>query len=58
MLSLVGFLLVLAIIVLLLKGKMSPIVVLVLVPSLAALLIGTNIADLQRNDWRRYENSF
>lgn len=47
MLSLVGFLLVLAIIVLLLKGKMSPIVVLVLVPSLAALLIGTNIADLK-----------
>lgn len=47
MLSLVGFLLVISIIVLLLKGKMSPIVVLILIPSAAALVVGTNLSDLK-----------
>ena len=46
MLSLVGFLMVVAIIVLLLKGKMSPIVVLIIVPLIAALLIGTGIEEI------------
>ncbi|MDO5715086.1 MAG: citrate:proton symporter [Tissierellia bacterium] len=46
MLSAVGFLMVLAIIILLLKGKMSPIVVLVIVPTIAALIIGTPLGDL------------
>ena len=47
MLSLIGFLLVLTIIILLLKGKMSPIVVLILIPSIAAILIGTDISSLK-----------
>lgn len=46
MLSLIGFLMVIAIIVFLLRGKMSPIVVLIIVPLVAALLIGTGIADI------------
>ncbi|MGV8981076.1 CitMHS family transporter [Clostridium sp.] len=43
MLSIIGFLMVITIIVILLKGKMSPIVVLILVPIVAALLAGFGI---------------
>lgn len=46
MMSLVGFLMVVAIIALLLKGKMSPIVVLIIVPLIAGLLVGTPVAEL------------
>lgn len=46
MMSLVGFLMVVAIIVLLLKGKMSPIVVLIIIPLIAGLLVGTPVAEL------------
>lgn len=46
MLSFIGFLMVIAIIVLLLKGKMSPIVVLIIVPFISALLIGTGLAEI------------
>ena len=46
MLSLIGFLMIVVIVYLLLKGKMSPIVVLIAVPSIAALVVGTPIADL------------
>lgn len=48
MVALVGFLMIIAIVVLLLKGKMSPIVVLAVVPALAALILGydpVTIAD-------------
>ena len=40
MVALVGFLMIIAIVILLLKGKMSPIVVLAVVPSIAALILG------------------
>ncbi len=40
MVALVGFLMIIMIVVLLLKGKMSPIVVLAVVPSIAALILG------------------
>lgn len=40
MVALIGFLMIIAIVVLLLKGKMSPIVVLAVVPVIAALLLG------------------
>lgn len=40
MVALVGFIMIVAIVVLLLKGKMSPIVVLTIVPTVAALLLG------------------
>lgn len=46
MLALVGFLLVITIIVLLLKSKVSPIVVLILAPTVAAIIVGTGISDL------------
>lgn len=46
MLSLIGFLLVISIIVLLLKSKMSPIVVLITIPTIAALIVGTDISSL------------
>lgn len=46
MLSLIGFLMVVAIIILLLKGKMTPVVVLVLIPSIAAIILGTSFGDL------------
>lgn len=46
MLSLVGFLMVISIIVLLLKGKMTPVVVLVLIPTIAALIVGTGFKEL------------
>ncbi len=48
MVALVGFLMIIAIVVLLLKGKMSPIVVLAVVPAVAALILGydpVTIAD-------------
>ena len=48
MVAFIGFVMIVAIVVLLLKGKMSPIVVLTLVPALAALLLGftpVQIAD-------------
>lgn len=48
MVAFVGFVMIVAIVVLLLKGKMSPIVVLTLVPGIAALLLGftpVEIAD-------------
>ena len=40
MVALIGFIMIVAIVVLLLKGKMSPIVVLTIVPTIAALLLG------------------
>ena len=40
MVAAVGFLMIIAIVILLLKGKMSPIVVLAVIPSIAALLLG------------------
>lgn len=40
MVALVGFIMIIAIVVLLLKGKMSPIVVLTLIPTIAALVLG------------------
>ena len=40
MAALVGFIMIIAIVVLLLKGKMSPIVVLTIVPTVAALVLG------------------
>ena len=48
MVAFIGFVMIVAIVVLLLKGKMSPIVVLTLVPAIAALLLGftpVQIAD-------------
>ena len=46
MVAAVGFLMILAIVVLLLKEKMSPIVVLITLPTVAALILGTDIAAL------------
>ncbi|ABR49351.1 citrate/H+ symporter, CitMHS family [Alkaliphilus metalliredigens QYMF] len=46
MLSILGFLMVISIIVILLKGKMSPIVVLILVPLVAALIAGFGIEEI------------
>ncbi len=40
MVAAVGFIMIIAIVVLLLKGKMSPIVVLAIIPSVAALILG------------------
>ncbi len=40
MAAIIGFLMIIAIVVLLLKGKMSPIVVLAVIPSVAALILG------------------
>lgn len=40
MVAAVGFLMIIAIVFLLLKGKMSPIVVLAVIPSIAALVLG------------------
>lgn len=45
----VGFIMIIVIVALLLKGKMSPIVVLVVIPSIAALILGNNpiaVADM------------
>lgn len=46
MLALAGFLMILATIYLLLKGKSSPIVVMTIVPVIAALLVGTSLPEL------------
>jgi len=46
MLALAGFLMVVTIIYLLLKGKSSPITVMIIVPVLAAILLGTNLDSL------------
>ena len=40
MVALVGFIMIIAIVVLLLKGKMSPIVVLTVIPTITALILG------------------
>ncbi|WP_124064896.1 citrate:proton symporter [Clostridium sp. E02] len=45
-LAIIGFLMVIAIVVLLLKGKMSPIVVLIIVPTIAALLLGYSVSEI------------
>lgn len=45
-LSIIGFLMVVLIITLLLKGKMSPIVVLIAIPAAAALLCGFNLIEV------------
>lgn len=46
MIALVGFIMIALIVVLLLKGKMSPIVVLALIPTVAALILGHNSKDV------------
>ena len=49
MVAAVGFIMIIVIVALLLKGKMSPIVVLVVVPAIAALILGHNpvaVADM------------
>lgn len=46
MTSAIGFLMIIAIVVLLLKQKMSPIVVLIALPVVAALILGTGITEL------------
>lgn len=46
MIALVGFIMIALIVVLLLKGKMSPIVVLALIPTVAALILGHNPKDV------------
>lgn len=42
----IGFIMVISIVALLLKGKMSPIVVLITVPTIAALILGYSVADV------------
>ena len=44
MVALIGFLMIIVIVALLLKGKMSPIVVLGVVPAIAALILGYSVA--------------
>lgn len=46
MVALVGFLMILCIVILLLKGKMSPIVVLAVIPVIAALILGHNPIEI------------
>lgn len=46
MLSAMGFIMIALIIILLLKEKMSPVAVMVIIPTIAAFLVGTNINDL------------
>lgn len=46
MVAIVGFVMIIAIVALLLKGKMSPIVVLAVVPTVAALILGFNPVDV------------
>jgi len=60
MVALVGFLMIIAIVVLLLKGKMSPIVVLAVVPAVAALILGydpVTIADFIREGVKTTTNN-
>lgn len=45
-LTIIGFLMVFAIVTLLLKGKMSPIVVLIFIPAVAALLAGYSVIEI------------
>ena len=45
-LAIIGFAMVAVIVALLLKGKMSPIVVLITIPTIAALLAGFGISDI------------
>ena len=55
MVALIGFAMIVAIVFLLLKGKMSPIVVLTLIPAIAALLLGfgpVEIADFIKDGAR------
>ena len=42
----IGFIMVIAIVALLLKGKMSPIVVLIMIPTIAALIMGYGIGEV------------
>ncbi|BFL72895.1 citrate:proton symporter [Anaerococcus nagyae] len=46
MLSVMGFIMIALIIILLLKEKMSPVAVMVLIPTVAAFIVGTSIDDL------------
>ena len=46
MVAVIGFLMIIAIVALLLKGKMSPIVVLAVVPTIAALILGFAPVDI------------
>lgn len=46
MLALIGFIMVIAIVVLLLKGKMSPIVVLIVIPTIAGVIAGFGVGEL------------
>lgn len=46
MLSAVGFIMIALIIILLLKEKMSPVAVMILIPTIAAFVVGTGIEDL------------
>lgn len=48
MLSAVGFIMIAIIIILLLKEKMSPVAVMILVPTIAAFVVGTGIDDLSQ----------
>lgn len=48
MLSAVGFIMIALIIILLLKEKMSPVAVMILVPTIAAFVVGTGIDDLSK----------
>lgn len=46
MLAAVGFIMIALIIILLLKEKMSPVTVMVLIPTIAAIIVGTGVDDL------------
>ncbi len=46
MIALIGFIMIALIVILLLKGKMSPIVVLALIPAIAALILGYNPQEI------------
>lgn len=46
MLSAMGFIMIALIIILLLKEKMSPVAVMIIIPTIAAFIVGTNINDL------------
>lgn len=48
MLSAVGFIMIALIIILLLKEKMSPVAVMILVPTIATFVVGTGIDDLSQ----------
>ena len=60
MVAAVGFLMIIIIVALLLKGKMSPIVVLVVVPAIAALILGHNpiaVADMIKDGVKTTTNN-